>query len=198
VSTAPHHGRVTSNFGQSRGYTVKAASSSPRVRRLRICATTRNPNRRELVTGASTGNGFATGPVSSSYAHGARRSCISVHCRIRWRWRRQPISSPSRSMLDGLSSALFCSGALVANLAHTDSAAQAGPIIRLCARLIFPNQPRRSQPFPRCVALRPNRISRSFPKNSGSSQGLKKPSRPTRIPRSPHRNVALLFGSPGI
>jgi hypothetical protein len=28
-------------------------------------------------------------------------------------------------------------GALVANLAHTDRAAQAGPIIRLCARLIF-------------------------------------------------------------
>ena len=45
VSTAPHHGRVTSNFGQNRVYTVKAGSSSPRARRLRIFATTKNPNR---------------------------------------------------------------------------------------------------------------------------------------------------------
>jgi len=38
--------------------------------------------------------------------------------------------------------------------------------------------------------LRPNRISPVASKNSGSSGGLKKPSRPTRIPRSTHRNVA--------
>ena len=37
----------------------------------------------------------------------------------RWRWRRQPTASPSRSTLDGLSSALFLFGAVAANLAHT-------------------------------------------------------------------------------
>jgi alkylation response protein AidB-like acyl-CoA dehydrogenase len=72
VSTAPHHGRVTSNFGQSRVYTVTAASSSPRVRRLRIFAATRNPNRRRLGHwGEYKGWLCDWSPVPSSYAHGA-------------------------------------------------------------------------------------------------------------------------------
>src|SRR5215470_2206215 len=44
--------------------------------------------------------------------------------------------------------------------------------------------------FPGVLRLRPNRISPVVSKNSGSSKGLKRPSRPTRIPRSAHRNVA--------
>ena len=44
--------------------------------------------------------------------------------------------------------------------------------------------------FPGVLRLRPNRISPVASKNSGSSGGLKKPSRPTRISRSTHRNVA--------
>jgi len=132
-----HDGRVTSNLGLKSLLDVKAASSSRRASRLRIFATTRNPNRRRIghwseyqgmalrlvqflavmLTALALVH-LAALPNKMAMAHAA----YFVTQQIYAGW-----------ALFGI--VLF--GALVANLAHTDRAAQAGPIIRLCARLIF-------------------------------------------------------------
>jgi len=136
MSKAAHQ---TSNLSQSRFWTVKVTSSSPRAHRLRIFATKRNRIADELALEGVPRDGFATGAVPSNYAHAARaraeRGTPRLHCRIRWQWRRQ--LSPSRSMLDGLSLRHFPVRCFDSDSGARGRSGQAGPLIRLCARLIL-------------------------------------------------------------
>ena len=177
MSTAPHHGRVTSNIGQSRVYTVKAGSSSPRAR----VADFRHHTKPESSTNWSLEriprDGFATGPVPSSYAHGARASCCTAE--EDGDGAGSLFLSPCRSMLDG--SLRHCPVRSFGSESGThDRAARAASIIRLCARLILlsssgPSRQIKRQttgPFRRSSLRRCGTDGFADPPPSGSRSGV--------------------------